>query len=64
MKTDKRSVSGRKTLRLEIIMGFALLAVVFFFSTRADMAAAERRLCSTVEYMKEQCNASQLHDLE
>ena len=63
MKTDKRSVSGRKTLRLEIIMGFALLAVVFFFSTRADMAAAERRLCSTVEYMKEQCNASQLHDL-
>ena len=63
MKNDKRPLSGRKTLVLEICFGFVLLAVVFFFSTRTDMATAETRLYSTVEYMKEQCNASQLHDL-
>ena len=63
MKTDKDSFGSRKALLLEILMGLALLAVVFFFSTRSDMASAESQLYSTVEYIKAQCNASQLHDL-
>ena len=63
MRTDKRQWSSRRTLILEIIAGIALLTVTFLFSTRSDMAAAEARLYSAVEYMKEQCNASHLRDL-
>ena len=63
MKTDKKLLGGRKLWILEIAFGMAMLAGVFFFSARADMIEAESRLRSTVEYMKAQCNASQLHDL-
>ena len=63
MKTDKKLLGGRKLWILEIAFGMALLAGVFFYSARADMIEAESRLRSTVEYMKAQCNASQLHDL-
>ena len=56
-------MGGRKLWILEIAFGIAMLAGVFFFSARADMIEAESRLRSTVEYMKGQCNASQLHDL-
>ena len=63
MKTDKKLLGGRKLWILEIAFGMAMLAGVFFFSARADMIEAESRLRSTVEYMKGQCNASQLHDL-
>ena len=63
MKTDKKLLGGRKLWILEIAFGIAMLAGVFFFSARADMIEAESRLRSTVEYIKGQCNASQLHDL-
>ena len=63
MKTDKNLLGGRKLWILEIAFGMAMLAGVFFFSARADMIETESRLRSTVEYMKAQCNASQLHDL-
>lgn len=63
MKRDKKLLGGRKLWILEIAFGIAMLAGVFFFSARADMIEAESRLRSTVEYMKGQCNASQLHDL-
>ena len=63
MKTDKKLLGGRKLWILEIAFGMAMLAGVFFFSARADVIEAESRLRSTVEYMKGQCNASQLHDL-
>ena len=63
MKTDKKLLGGRKLWILEIAFGMALLAGVFFYSARADVIEAESRLRSTVEYMKGQCNASQLHDL-
>ena len=63
MKTDKKLLGGRKLWILEIAFGMAMLAGVFSFSARADMIEAESRLRSTVEYMKGQCNASQLHDL-
>ena len=63
MKTDKKLLGGRKLRILEIAFGMALLAGVFFYSARADVIEAESRLRSTIEYMKGQCNASQLHDL-
>ena len=63
MKTDKRQLSTGKTLMLKILVGIVLLSVTFFFSSRADMISAENHLYSTVEYMKEQCNASNLRDL-
>ena len=63
MKRDKKLLGGRKLWILEIAFGMAVLAGVFSFSARADMIEAESRLRSTVEYMKAQCNASQLHDL-
>ena len=63
MKTDKKLLGGRKLWILEIAFGMVLLAGVFFYSARADVIEAENRLRSTVEYMKGQCNASQLHDL-
>ena len=63
MKTDKKLLGGRKLWILEIAFGMAMLAGVFLVSARADMIEAESRLRSTVEYMKGQCNASQLHDL-
>ena len=63
MKTDKKLLGGRKLWILEIAFGIAMLAGVFFYSARADVIEAESRLRSTVEYIKGQCNASQLHDL-
>ena len=63
MKADKQPLDRRKTLPFEIAVGVAFLAVIFFISVKMDMASAESRLYSTVQYMKEQCNASQLHDL-
>ena len=63
MKTDRQLFGSRKALLPEILMGLALLAIVFFLSARSDMRSAESQLYSTVEYIKAQCNASQLHDL-
>lgn len=48
---------------LETIIGLVLLAVTFVMASNADMNKAEAQLTTTVEYMKEQCNSSQLRDL-
>lgn len=63
MKIDKHPSNRRKITVLEVLIGIALLLGTFFFSARSDMASAQHRLYATVEYMKEQCNASQLRDL-
>ena len=63
MKLDKTQWDSRRLMLPEIVVGMVLLLITFAFSTRADMATAEHRLYSTVKYMKEQCNASQLRDL-
>ena len=63
MKINERFSSHPKNIALEVLIGLALLGVVFFFSSRADISAAENHLYSTVNYMKEQCNSSRLHDL-
>ena len=61
MKTKKKG--GWKILLLEILAGLGLLAATFLVSTRADIASTEKHLYSIVEYMKAQCNSSNLRDL-
>ena len=61
MKTKKRG--GWRLLLLEILAGLGLLAATFLVSTRADIATTEKYLYSIVEYMKAQCNSSNLRDL-
>ena len=63
MKTKKGVVHLRQWVPLEIITGIVLLAAVFLISSNADIAGAEEQLASTAEYMKEQCNSSQLRNL-
>ena len=53
----------KKVLPLEILLGLALMVVVFCFAASADMNQAETQLVAVVEYMKQQCNESSLRDL-
>ena len=48
---------------LEIVLGITILAAMFFITTNKDINTAEKQLSATVEYMKEQCNNSQMRDL-
>ena len=45
---------------VSVISGLVLLSIVFLTSTATDINNAGMRLLNTVEYMKEQCNNSQL----
>ena len=63
MKSKKRLLRWQKIVPFEILTGILLLAGTFLISTNTDVTRAERRLHQTVEYIKEQCNASQLRDL-
>lgn len=56
-------INRRRLIVLEIAVGVLLLVGMFFISSNADIADAEKQLYTTVEYMKEQCNNSQLRDL-
>ena len=59
----KRSFRLRQVLPLEILVGIFLLVGMLFLSARSDMETAEAHLTTTLTYMKEQCNNSQLWDL-
>lgn len=63
MKKTKRIIPWTTVLPAEIIAGLCLVVVVFFVAANIDMAKIERELINTVEYMKEQCNNSQIRDL-
>lgn len=63
MKIKKRLLQWQKIVPLEILMAVLLLAITFLVSANSDIARTEQRLNQTVEYIKEQCNASQLRDL-
>lgn len=63
MNKTKRVIPWRTILPTEIIVGIILVIVVFLVATNIDMAKAQRELVNTVEYMKEQCNNSQIRDL-
>ena len=63
MKRIRQTVLWKRFIPLEILIGIVLLCVTFFIAARADMSKAESELITTVEYMKEQCNDSQIRDL-
>ena len=63
MKSKKGQLLWRKIVPLEIAAGVLLLSGVFLFSSSLDITRTEKRLYHTVEYIKEQCNNSELRDL-
>ncbi len=48
---------------LELVTGIVVLMIMFVIASSADMNSAEEQLTTNVEYMKEQCNNSQMRDL-
>ena len=63
MKKTKQTILWKKLIPMEIIAGLILVIGAFVIASNADMKKAENRLVTTVEYMKEQCNSSQLREL-
>lgn len=63
MKSKKGQLLWRKIVPLEIAAGVLLLSGVFLLSSSLDITRTEKRLYHTVEYIKEQCNNSELRDL-
>ena len=66
MQNKKRAPKAFKwhgIILLEVLAGVVMLAVMFVLASNADISAAEAKLTTTVEYMKEQCNSSQMQDL-
>lgn len=63
MKNKHSVLPMKKIILIEALAGVLLLTATFFLSVRVDMVKAEAQLLQTVEYIKDQCNASQLRDL-
>ena len=63
MSHKKKLLRNQKILLIESLIGIFLIAVTFIASIHTDISNAEQRLYKTVEYIKDQCNASQLRDL-
>lgn len=53
---DSAKLFTRRRVLVRLLLGLALLAAVFFLAVRSDMAAAQRMLETTADYIKEQCN--------
>ena len=63
MMKNRRVISWKRMLPLEIIIGLLILVATFVIAVNSDMKKAENILMTTVEYMKEQCNDSEIRDL-
>lgn len=63
MMKNKRVISWKQMIPLEIFLGLLILTVTFVIAANLDMKKAEEGLNTTVEYMKEQCNDSEIRDL-
>ena len=53
---DSAKLFTRRRVLVRLLLGLVLLAAVFFLAVRSDMAAAQRMLETTADYIKEQCN--------
>lgn len=62
MRDIKQAIPWKRLIFLEIIVGLALLLITFAVTARADIDKAEDKLVASVEYIKEQCNNSQIRD--
>ena len=63
MESKKKTFRWKRFLLQEILVSLLLVLAATFIAARADVASAERQLLTAVEYIKEQCNSSQLRDL-
>ena len=63
MEEKKRRSKWPLLNLVSVISGLVLFSIVFLASTTIDINNAGMRLLNTVEYIKEQCNNSQLRDL-
>lgn len=61
-KKRKNSPKRRRQITIMVLIGLLAEAIVFMIATNVDMKNANQRLTETVEYMKTQCNSSQLMD--
>ena len=59
---NKTTPRWQRILPIEIVIGLLLLITVAVISAKVDISAAEKHLINTVEYIKKQCNNSQLRD--
>ena len=46
----------RRNILMQVLIGLAILVVVFGISSHSDMAKTQRTLLVAVDYVKEQCN--------
>ena len=63
MKKIKRFVPWRIIVPVEILLGLLIVILTFILAANADMNKAEQKLLTTVEYMKKQCNDSEIRDM-
>ena len=63
MKKIKRFVPWRAIALLQIVLGLLIMIITFMLAANADMNKAEQKLLTTVEYMKKQCNDSEIRDM-
>ena len=63
MESKKHSFRWQKIIPLEILAGLLVIATVFAVGAHADMTAAKAQLSSAADYIKQQCNSNQMHDL-
>lgn len=62
MRDIKQAIPWKRLICLEIVVGLALLLITFAVTARADIDKAEDKLVASVEYIREQCNNSQIRD--
>ena len=62
MRDMKQAIPWKRLIFLEVIVGLALLLITFAVTARADIDKAQDKLVASVEYIKEQCNNSQIRD--
>lgn len=63
MQKIKRMIPWKSVIRLELVIGILILLTSFAIAANSDMKKAEKELLTTVEYMKEQCNDSEIRDM-
>lgn len=63
MQKIKKIIHWKLIIPLEIALGFLILVLSFSIAASRDMKKAEAQLLVTVEYMKNQCNDSEIRDM-
>ena len=56
MHNKHKKPTWKRTIFIQLALGLALIAAVALVAVQADMAATQRLLATTANYIKEQCN--------